>query len=52
MRSFDDIRTAAFRLAPASVMALAATFACARAAPVDTNYPAPVANWLAQAKQD
>ena len=52
MRSYDVIRSAALRLAPASVIALAATFAVAHAAPADTNYPAPVANWLAQAKQD
>jgi hypothetical protein len=46
------IRSAAFRLAPASVMALAATVAFARQAPADINYPAPVTRWLEQARQD
>jgi hypothetical protein len=52
MRPLDVIRSAAFRLAPASLIALTATFSIAQAAPAETNYPAPVAKWLAQAKQD
>lgn len=52
MRSLDVIRSAAFRLAPASLIAATATFTIAQAAQTDMNYPAPVAKWLAQAKQD
>src|SRR5271167_2807245 len=52
MRPLDVIRSAAFRLAPASLIALTATFTIAQAAQTEMNYPAPVANWLAQAKQD
>jgi hypothetical protein len=52
MHAINVIRFAALRLAPASAMALAATFAVAREAPAQMSYPGPVAHWLDQARQD
>jgi hypothetical protein len=52
MHALNVICFAALRLAPASALALAATFASAREAPAQMSYPGPVARWLDQARQD
>jgi hypothetical protein len=52
MHYLNLLTSAARRLAPASVVLLAATGAFAKQTPVDTNFPQPVAAWLTQAQHD